>query len=70
MSESHAKCVENGSHLCQELSGRTCVEPACDADAGTWWGPLWCPEHDKERLDRIGDSFDQILASAKREVPR
>jgi len=24
------------------------------------WGPLWCPEHDAERLDGISEGFAEI----------
>lgn len=49
-----------GTHICQEPSGRTCVELGCSRPAGTWWGPLWCPECDKARLDRVSDQLDAI----------
>jgi hypothetical protein len=57
---SHASCT-NG-HTCQVPSGRTCIEDGCNEPAGTKWGPLWCPDHDKERLDRITASLESILA--------
>lgn len=60
-SVSHNICAESGRHVCQQPSGRTCVEDGCEEPAGTWWGPYWCPEHDKERLDRISASLDQIM---------
>lgn len=60
MSEAHQKCVDAGKHLCQQPSGRRCFVTGCDADAGTLWGPYWCPEHDKQRLDRITASFEEI----------
>lgn len=66
MAEAHKKCVDAGEHICQEPSGYVCVEDGCDRAAGTWWGPYWCPEHDKERIDRISRQFDDILASAKK----
>lgn len=47
----HPKCTDG--HICQEPSGRTCIEAGCDEAAGTLWGPLWCPDHDRERLNRI-----------------
>ncbi|MCU1441113.1 MAG: hypothetical protein JWP85_2110 [Rhodoglobus sp.] len=62
----HAKCMTAGEHICQDPSGRPCIEWPCPNPAGTWWGPLWCPEHDKERLDRISASFDSIRASFRR----
>jgi hypothetical protein len=54
----HPKCI-NG-HVCQEPSGRVCVEPGCYEMAGTLWGPLWCPDHDRERLNRITKSLESI----------
>lgn len=57
----HPKCTDG--HVCQEPSGRTCIEAGCDEAAGTLWGPLWCPDHDRERLDRISAQFDAILAT-------
>lgn len=56
---SHPKCHTEAGHVCQEPSGRLCVE-GCGQPAGTWWGPYWCPEHDMERLDRISASFAAI----------
>lgn len=58
---SHPKCVD-GKHVCQRPSGRVCDVAGCGAEAGTLWGPFWCPEHDKERLDRISASFAEIEA--------
>lgn len=60
MSESHAKCKP--VHICQEPSGRQCCEPNCTEPAGTRWGPYWCPDHDKERLDRVSRGFESIMA--------
>ena len=60
---SHDQCA-NG-HICQQPSNRICVEVGCDEQAGTIWGPLWCPDHDKERLDRISASFDAIEKGSK-----
>lgn len=54
----HPKCGDG--HVCQEPSGRTCIESGCDKAAGTMWGPLWCPDHDRERLDRIGAQLARI----------
>lgn len=55
--------MAEGKHICQQPSGRTCTEQACMNPAGTYWGPYWCPEHDKERLDRISASLEAIVAS-------
>lgn len=60
---SHPRCREAGRHVCQQPSGRTCIEPGCDKPAGTLWGPYWCPEHDQERLDRIGRQLAEIAES-------
>ena len=56
--ESHPKC--NPVHVCQRPSGRICVEHGCPEAAGTLWGPYWCPDHDKERLDRITASLESL----------
>lgn len=61
--EAHAYCVQNGAHICQKPSGRTCIEQGCEQAAGTLWGPLWCPEHDKERLDRVLAGFAAVEAA-------
>lgn len=55
----HPKCIDG--HICQEPSGQPCIEQGCDEPAGTLWGPLWCPDHDSERLDRISAQFAAIL---------
>lgn len=60
---SHPKCTP--VHVCQQPSGRTCVEDGCERQAGTWWGPLWCPEHDKERLDRISISLEELARGVR-----
>jgi len=60
--ESHPQCLAAGEHICQVSSGRECVEQECVAPAGTLWGPMWCPPHDKDRLDRITASFAAIAA--------
>jgi hypothetical protein len=60
---SHPICSDG--HVCQQPSGRTCVEKGCLEPAGTFWGPMWCPEHDAQRLDRITASLSQISASLK-----
>lgn len=62
---SHRQCVEAGHHVCQRPSGRACVEQGCSEPAGTRWGPLWCPQHDQERLDRITASLENISAMLK-----
>jgi len=54
----HPNCTDG--HVCQDYSGHPCIEPGCPEDAGTLWGPLWCPDHDRERLDRIGAQFEAI----------
>jgi hypothetical protein len=69
--EAHRRCMEAGEHICSEPSGRRCAEQPCDKPAGTGWGPYWCPEHDKERLDRVSAGFASIQAEfAKRASSR
>jgi hypothetical protein len=60
---SHPNCWGPAGHICQEPSGRACIEKGCDQPAGTHWGPYWCPEHDVERLDRISANLDSMLAT-------
>ena len=57
----HPNCIDG--HICQRPSGRTCIEAGCTRRAGTLWGPYWCPEHDKERLDRISAQMDAIFGA-------
>lgn len=62
---SHRQCREAGRHICHQASGRRCIEDGCENAAGTLWGPLWCPEHDVERLDRITASLEDIRTSLR-----
>lgn len=57
---SHGLCAREGRHVCQQPSGRTCIEAGCMSAAGTLWGPYWCPEHDKQRLDRVSDQLHAL----------
>lgn len=61
--KSHQRCIDAGKHICQVPSGQACIEPGCDRVAGTLWGPLWCPEHDQERLDRVSRQMREISES-------
>ena len=60
---SHPNCWTDAGHVCQEPSGKPCIEAGCGEPAGTLWGPLWCPGHDVERLERIGASLDAFAYS-------
>lgn len=51
MSKSHPKCWGPDGHVCQQPSGRACID--CGKPAGTFWGPYWCPDCDVKRLDGI-----------------
>lgn len=65
---SHPDCVRKSwgvLHYCQIPSGRECVEIGCDREAGTQWGPLWCPDHDLERLDRVTKSLEGLAERFK-----
>jgi hypothetical protein len=64
---SHQQCIDAGEHVCQMPSGRTCIEDGCEKAAGTRWGPLWCAEHDQERMDRISGQMAEIQASFRGE---
>lgn len=63
----HPKC--GSGHVCQQPSGRVCIEDGCDAAAGTLWGPFWCPDHDRDRLDGIGASMSALLAPTEAATP-
>ena len=64
----HPNCHGPAGHVCAKASGRKCYERECGEPAGTPWGPLWCPAHDEERLDRISASLDAIAGNfTKRE---
>lgn len=64
--ESHPRCWQNGQrkHVCQIPSGRKCIE-GCGRDAGTAWGPNWCPECDVVRLDRVAASMNNIATNLR-----
>ena len=63
---SHARCNRPDGHVCQQPSGRTCYEQGCEKPAGTTWGPLWCPEHDADRIDRVSRQMQAITAELDR----
>lgn len=60
---SHPGCSDQTGHTCQELSGRTCVD--CPEPAGTLWGPMWCPDDDARRLDKVSAGFAAIARELK-----
>lgn len=39
---------------------RPCRAEGCEEPAGTPWGPLWCADHDDERVNRIARQFREI----------
>lgn len=47
----------NGSEY---WTGKECIENGCHAPAGTAWSPLWCFDHNSERIRRIDEQFDRI----------
>jgi hypothetical protein len=55
----HPRCTDG--HVCQKPSGAPCIEPGCNEPAGTLWGPLWCPDHDRERIARVDRNLRAIL---------
>lgn len=63
MTRAHSRCHGPEGHVCQVPSGLKCVESGCDRDAGTLWGPSWCPEHDEERLARISREMQALRES-------
>lgn len=59
----HPNCQTDAGHVCEKPSGKACIEQGCGEAAGTLWGPLWCPEHDQERLNRVSAGLDKILST-------
>jgi len=45
----------------QYHTGKVCIEQGCDKPAGTAWSPLWCFEHNVERIHRIDAGFASVL---------
>ncbi len=45
----------------QYHTGKPCIVAGCTRPAGTWWSPLWCVEHNIERIDRIDKRFSDLL---------
>lgn len=41
-------------------TGKPCVEKGCENPAGTAWSPLWCFEHNVERLGKLTEAFELI----------
>ena len=62
MSKSHPDCWGPQGHVCQEPSGWACVECG-NHNAGTLWGPFFCPDCDVKRLDRIDAGLADIAAA-------
>ena len=58
MSGAHPNCHGPRGHVCQEPSGRQCID--CGEPAGTLWGPLWCPDCDVKRLNGISRSLREL----------
>lgn len=69
VSRPHLKCWDDEAcrylHQCHKPSGLICDTAGCEEPAGTWWTPIWCPDHDVERLTQISGEFDRILHSLR-----
>ena len=64
--KAHPQCRAAGRHVCDAPNGDRCIGSTvtgdgCMAEAGTWWGPHWCPDHDLERLDNIERQLEGLL---------
>lgn len=46
-------------------TGKQCVTKGCKAPAGTWWSPLWCFEHNVERVKKITASLEDAVRHAE-----
>lgn len=63
---SHPDCNEQNGHVCVKLTRQTCWTEGCEEQAGTLWGPYWCPDHDAMRLDRIRREMAKIQAEVEK----
>jgi hypothetical protein len=61
----HPNCGPATGHVCAKPSGQICFESGCGEQAGTPWGPLWCPDHDAERLDRIRAQLTELSTTPR-----
>ena len=48
---------------------KPCIEKDCERPAGTLWSPLWCMEHNIERMKRINKGFNTICKMYQLELP-
>jgi hypothetical protein len=62
MSKSHPNCWGPDGHVCQQPSGRDCID--CGQAAGTLWGPYWCPDCDVKRLDKLVPAWNSSLQTS------
>lgn len=46
-------------------TGKKCIEKGCGKPAGTWWSPVWCFEHNAERMDRITANLNDAVKAAE-----
>lgn len=42
-------------------TGKQCIEENCNNPAGTAWSPIWCFEHNVERIRRITKQLKIII---------
>lgn len=47
-------------------TGKKCITKGCDKPAGTYWSEYWCVDCNIKRIDRINNSFDDVLASMEK----
>lgn len=41
-------------------TGKRCIESGCEKPAGTAWSPLWCFDHNVERMKRVSASLNRL----------
>jgi hypothetical protein len=46
-------------------TGKQCVEKGCRKPAGTWWSPVWCFDHNVERMKRVTAAMDDAAKRAE-----
>lgn len=46
-------------------TGEACIEKGCTKPAGTFWSPLWCFDHNVERMNRVTAGLNDAVKRAE-----
>ena len=52
MGEYNFRDLDNKGYAKKYRTGKLCIE-GCGREAGSLWSPRWCPECNRERMERI-----------------